>query len=127
MQHILAIAVGGSVGAISRYLISMGCKHWLGDHFAFGTLAVNVLGCFLIGLLIPLGTAEIPKWHAVTHSALTVGFLGALTTFSTFGFETTRFFENAQHGVALLNIGTNMLLGLMAVYVGLQLGRWLAT
>ena len=86
-------------------------------------MTVNVMGCFLLGMLIPLGTAEFPRWGAVTHSALTIGFLGALTTFSTFGFETARFFENAQHGLALLNIGGNMLLGLAAVYGGLQLGR----
>jgi len=117
LHHIVAIAVGGAIGAICRYLVSLGC------HFAFGTLTVNVLGCFLIGMLIPLGTAEFPRWHAVTHSALTVGFLGALTTFSTFGFETARFFENSQHGLGLLNIAVNMLLGLTAVYGGLQLGR----
>ena len=87
-------------------------------------MTVNVVGCFLIGLLIPLGTAELPRWGAVTHSAITIGFLGALTTFSTFGFETTRFFENAHHGFGLLNIAGNMLFGLAAVYGGLLLGRF---
>ncbi len=123
LHHVLAIALGGAAGATCRYLVNLACSRVLGSHFAFGTLTVNVIGCFLIGLLIPLGTAEFPRWHAVTHSALTVGFLGALTTFSTFGFETTRFFENSQHGLGLLNIGVNMLLGLAAVYGGLLLGR----
>ncbi|MCA9230474.1 MAG: CrcB family protein [Planctomycetales bacterium] len=126
LQHIVAIAAGGAVGAIGRHLVNLACSRFLGSHFAFGTLAVNVVGCFLLGLLIPLGTAEIPRWGGLTHSALTVGFLGALTTFSTFGLETARCFENAQHGLALVNIAANVLLGISAVYGGLLLGRVLA-
>ncbi len=123
LHHVVAIAVGGAAGATCRYLVHLACSRTLGSHFAFSTLTVNVVGCFLLGILIPLGTAEFPRWHAVTHSAMTIGFLGALTTFSTFGFETTRFFEEAQHGLGLLNIAGNMFLGLAAVYFGLQLGR----
>lgn len=126
MHHVIAIAAGGAAGALCRHFVNLGCSRLLGGHFAFGTMAVNVVGCFLLGLLIPLGTAEIPRWHGVTHSAMTVGFLGALTTFSTFGLETTRFFENSQHVLGLLNIAGNMLLGLGAVYCGLQLGRYWA-
>jgi len=123
LHHVVAIAVGGAGGAICRHLVNLTCSRVFGNHFAIGTLTVNVIGCCLIGMLIPLGTAEFPRWGAVTHSALTIGFLGALTTFSTFGFETTRFFENEQVGFGLLNIAGNMLLGLAAVYGGLQLGR----
>lgn len=123
--HVIAIALGGALGALSRYGVNLACARWLGDHFAFGTLVVNVLGCFLLGLLVPLGSADIPRWNGVTHSGLTVGFLGALTTFSTFGFETTRHFENTQHSLAMLNVGANLVLGLAAVYTGLLLGRWL--
>lgn len=124
-SHVIAIAVGGALGAVSRYGVNLACARWLGDHFAFGTLVVNVIGCFLLGLLVPLETADLPRWNAVTHSAATVGFLGALTTFSTFGFETARFIEKTQHNVAALNVGANLLLGLAAVFVGLMLGRWL--
>ena len=126
LQHVVAIAVGGAVGAVCRHVVNLACSRLFGSHFAFGTMTANVIGCFLLGMLIPLGTAEIPRWGAITHSALTVGFLGALTTFSTFGFETARFFENAQHGYGVLNIAGNMLFGLAAVYGGLQLGRVLA-
>ena len=123
--HLGAVAVGGTVGAISRYLVNLACARWLGDHFAFGTLTVNVLGCFLVGLLVPLGTADLPRWNEVVHSALTVGFVGALTTFSSFGIETACFLEDSQPGAAVLNIGSNMVLGLAAVFGGLLLGRWL--
>ena len=123
--HVLAIALGGALGALSRYGVNLACARWLGEHFAFGTLVVNVTGCFLLGLLVPLGTADIPRWNAFTHSGLTIGFLGALTTFSTFGFDTTRHLENTQHTLAAVNVGANLLLGVAAVYAGLLLGRWL--
>ena len=126
IPQLIAIAVGGGAGAICRHLVNLGCSRWLGSHFAFGTMAVNVLGCFLLGLLVALRMGDSPRWDDLTHSALTIGFLGALTTFSTFGFETTRFFENAQHHLGFFNIAGNMLFGLAAVFGGLQLGRLLS-
>ena len=123
IHQLIAIAAGGAAGAVCRHLVNLACARWLGSHFAFGTMVVNVAGCFLIGLLVALRTADSPRWDELTHSALTVGFLGALTTFSTFGFETARFFENAQHHLGLMNIAGNMVFGLLAVVGGLQVGR----
>lgn len=122
MKHLLAVAVGGALGAVCRHLVNQLCSRF---QFPLGTLTVNVVGCFLIGLLITLRMSNDQRWDEVTHSALTIGFLGALTTFSTFGFESHSFFSNQQHGLALLNIGSNMLLGLLAVYGGIEVGRWL--
>ena len=127
MGHTLAIAIGGAVGAVSRYGVNKACARWLGSHFAFGTLAVNILGCLLLGLLFSMRSIDSERWNDVMHSGLTVGFLGALTTFSTFGFETTRHFQEAQHGLGVLNIASNLVLGLTAVYMGLLLGRWLSS
>ena len=121
MKQILAIAVGGSLGAICRHLVNVACSRY---HFPWGTLTVNVVGCFFIGLIITLRTSEAHKWEDLTHSALTVGFLGALTTFSTFGFETNQLFSTQQHSLGLLNVAGNILLGLLAVYGGIELGRW---
>lgn len=123
MKQLLAVAIGGSVGAICRHLVSVVCSRY---HFALGTLIVNIVGCFLIGLLITMKTNGSHRWDDLTHSALTVGFLGALTTFSTFGFQTSQFFNTGQHGFGLLNIAGNMLLGLLAVYGGIEAGRWLS-
>ncbi len=122
MKHLWAVAIGGALGAVCRHLVNQLCSRF---HFPLGTLAVNVVGCFLIGLLITLRAANEQRWDSVTHSAMTIGFLGALTTFSTFGFESHSFFSNQQHGLALLNIASNMLLGLLAVYGGIEAGRWL--
>lgn len=125
MGHVLAIAVGGALGAVSRYGVNKACARWFASYFAVGTLVVNVLGCLLLGMLFAMRNVDAPRWNDVTHSGLTVGFLGALTTFSTFGFETTRHFQDSQHGLGMLNIATNLFLGLAAVYLGMFLGRWL--
>ena len=127
MGHVIAIAVGGAAGAVSRHGVNKLCARWLGSHFAFGTLAVNVMGCLLLGLLFTMRGIDSPRWNDLVHSGLTVGFLGALTTFSTFGFETTRHFQDAQHGLGLLNIAGNLALGLAAVFCGMLLGRCLAS
>ncbi len=121
MKHILAVAFGGALGAICRHLVNQACSRFDsgGWQFPWGTLTVNVVGCFLIGLLLTM------RAGGFAHPALTVGFLGALTTFSTFGFETHHFFSSQQHGLALLNIGSNMLMGLLAVFGGIEVGKWL--
>lgn len=121
MKQLLAVALGGAVGAVCRHGANLLCSRF---HFPFGTLAVNVVGCFLMGLLITLRMSNTERWGDVTHSALTIGFLGALTTFSTFGFQTHQMFGSQQHGLGLINIASNMLLGLLAVYGGIEAGRW---
>jgi len=122
MKQLLAVAIGGALGAVCRHLVNILCSRY---HFSLGTLVVNVVGCFLIGLAITLRGTDTQRWDELTHSAVTIGFLGALTTFSTFGFQTTHFFNNQQHGLGLLNIASNMLLGLLAVYGGIEVGKWL--
>jgi len=123
MYHLLAIAIGGALGAVCRHLVNLLCSR---GNFPWSTLTVNVVGCFLIGLLLTLRSADASRWSEVTHSALAIGFLGALTTFSTFGFQTHDLFSNQQHGLGLLNIGSNMLLGLLAVFGGIEFARWMS-
>lgn len=74
---------------------------------------------------MPLGTGVDARWSGLTHSALTVGLIGGLTTFSTFGWETHSLIQESQAGMALLNIAANMLIGLAAISVGLMLGKWM--
>lgn len=127
MWNVLAIAVGGAIGAVCRYAVTLACRQWFGAHFAFGTLTANVIGCFLFGLLLPLGTGPVARWGPVAHMAMTTGFLGALTTFSTFGIDTMMHVENARHDLAVLNVALNLVVGLTAVSAGLALGRHLAS
>lgn len=115
---LLFIAAGGAVGAVTRYTVGLGLHHLLGSAFPYGTLAVNVVGCFLLATLAEMKTHEV---SAHVREAIAVGFLGALTTFSTFGFETLKYGEN-NWTTAVLNVAANLLLGLLAVKLGLHLG-----
>ena len=127
MHHLWIIALGGALGACCRYWVGLASLRWLGDRFAFGTLAVNVVGCFLLGYLMHLAQAQPAKLPSLPHVGATVGFLGALTTFSTFGYETIAFVERDQVSLALINVAANVVLGILAAYYGLQCGRWLTS
>ena len=125
VANLLYIALGGAVGAVSRYLVSGWVMHSTGRVFPFGTLCVNVIGCFLLGFIAHIAqvTSWIPK---PVFSAITVGFLGALTTFSAFGMETLDQLNKGAWSGALANIAANVLIGLAAVWAGVMLGRAVA-
>ncbi len=122
MSLILYIAAGGAVGAVLRYLASTGVYGLLGRDFPYGTLAVNVLGSLLIGVLSVLLIERLdvgPEWRA----ALLVGVLGAFTTFSTFSVETFFLIEQGEALKALLNVTLSVLLCVTAAWVGILVGR----
>jgi CrcB protein len=116
-MRLLLIALGGSLGALARYALST----WYVHRIPAGTLLVNVAGCLFIGLF--MGAAVERHWlsHNVRLFFVT-GFLGALTTFSTFGWETFSFAEKKDFGLALVNMALHLALGLTAVAAGFQLG-----
>lgn len=118
MGHLLYIGVGGFFGAISRYLISGWTYTVLGDRWAWGTLAVNVLGSFLLGILMTQAQRSVAL-PAATRDALTIGFLGALTTFSTFSWETMQYVRSGALLLGGLNIAANCVLCLLAVAAGI--------
>jgi CrcB protein len=123
MQKLALIAAFGAIGAVARYLTNVTCIRLLGERFAFGTLAVNVVGCFLIGLLMYLSVHHPRLMSEGTHAAISTGFVGALTTFSTFGYETLHYLETDRAIMAGLNVVANLSLGLLAAWCGAQLGR----
>ncbi|MDI1229607.1 MAG: fluoride efflux transporter CrcB [Methylobacter sp.] len=125
MNQIIAIALGGSFGAVVRFLVSSGVAQWLGRGFPYGTLIVNVIGSFMIGLL-----AETLMLQRVTitfeyRAALLVGFLGSLTTFSTFSLDTFYLIEQGNLTKAALNIFASITTCVFAVWIGLLCGRGL--
>lgn len=125
MNQLIAVALGGAFGAVVRFLMSTGLYHWLGRGFPYGTLAVNIVGSFLIGLL-----TEALILQRVTHmfdyrAAILVGFIGAFTTFSTFSLETLYLIEQGSVNKAALNIVVSVLGCLLAVWIGLLCGRYL--
>jgi CrcB protein len=117
----LAIALGGALGAIARFGFSHQVYTWLGRDFVWGTLAVNILGSFLFGLLTVL---LVEKWSLGIEWRMffLVGFLGAFTTFSTFAFDTMMYFENGELAKALIN----MLVSVVTTVIAVGLGIWLA-
>lgn len=122
MQQLLAIAGGGAVGAILRFGASTQVYRLFGRNFPYGTLAVNILGSFLMGLLFIL-IVERGLLSAEWRSAIIVGFLGAFTTFSTFSIETLNLLESGELSRALLNIMFSVTLCLVATWIGLLIGR----
>lgn len=122
MREVLLIGLAGAIGALSRYGLSLLANRFVSESFPFGTLIVNVLGCFLIGYIMHIGltTDLIP---ATWRVAVTVGFLGGLTTFSSFSYETVRFIEDGAWVLAGGNIAANVLLCIPATLLGIGLGR----
>lgn len=117
MTNYLIIGIGGFLGAIARYVVSAWIGQRWGRSFPLGTFAVNVSGSFLIGLLMSLFTERFmvnPQWRLF----LTVGFLGAYTTFSTFEYETGSLLRDGEWLVASLNIGLSVVAGFAALKIG---------
>jgi CrcB protein len=117
----LAVALGGAVGSLARYGAGLWTRSlWPG--FPFATLLVNVLGSLCMGLLAAYATAR-PDWSPVWKLGLMTGVLGGFTTFSAFSIETLALWRDGASSLALLNVGLNLGLALLACAVGLLLGR----
>ncbi len=126
ISHLLIIGLGGFTGAILRYLTSGFFQHQSGSIiFPFGTLAVNLIGCFIIGAMSYL--IETRSFFSMeARGFLLIGLLGAFTTFSTFGNETLNLIRDNRIDLAALNVGTQVLAGLVMVWFGrlIALGIW---
>ena len=124
MQRFLLICLGGAVGTGVRYLVALWSAQRFGSAFPYGTLVVNVVGCFLIAVIMHLAMAN--AWPATLRAALTVGFLGGFTTYSSFNYETTRLLEEGALATALLTVVVTLGAGFTAGMIGLLLARQLA-
>jgi CrcB protein len=123
MNQLIAVALGGACGAVVRFLMSTGLYQWLGRGFPYGTLVVNVVGSFLIGLLTEALILQRIAIALEYRAAILVGFIGAFTTFSTFSLETLYLIEQGSLTKAALNIAFSVLGCLFAVWIGLLCGR----
>ncbi len=122
-MKILYVGFGGFIGAIARYFISgIVHKFWDQSLFPIGTLSVNLLGCVLIGFLSGLAISR-QLFSPEARLFVLVGFLGSLTTFSTFAYETFALSLDAGFSKALLNIGLQILFGLLAVWIGYDVAK----
>jgi CrcB protein len=120
-MNILVVALGSALGGALRYLVSLwtGSRGWI--HFPWATLIVNVIGCFAIMLIVTVAASV--TMPANLRLFLTTGIMGGLTTYSTFDFETTAFFQDGRPGLGFLYIGTTLGTCFIAGLLGVGLAR----
>ncbi len=123
MMTVLLVGTGGFIGSVMRYLVGTWVQSVSGNNWIpYGTLAVNVVGCFLIGLV--LGLAETRQFLGEgTRALVVVGLLGGFTTFSAFGYETVAMVRDGHMVAAAANVGLQVTLGLTAVLIGLNVSH----
>jgi CrcB protein len=112
---VLLVLLGGAVGAPARYLTDQAVQRLHATEFPWGTWTVNVVGSFVLGLVVSTG----PDWVETLAGA---GFCGGLTTFSTFGYETVRLREEGETALAVANVAGSLAAGLVAAALGWWLG-----
>lgn len=122
VTQLLAIAAGGAIGSVLRFLMSTGVYRLLGRDFPYGTMAVNVVGSFFIGLLFIL-LVERLSMSPELRAGILVGLIGAFTTFSTFSLETLALLEEGEVLKSLLNVLLSVFLCLGATWIGMIMGR----
>ena len=122
MERFLVICLGGAIGTGLRYVTSGLAARWLGAEFPYGTLIVNVVGSFLIGLIQQVGATSllIPE---TTRLFLTVGIMGGLTTYSSFSYETLRLAQIGAWGQAWINVLVTTAVCLGVCFLGIVVGR----
>jgi CrcB protein len=122
MERLLFICLGGAIGTGLRYLTASLAVRWLGADFPYGTLIVNVVGSFLIGLIQQIGATSllIPE---TTRLFLTVGIMGGLTTYSSFSYETLRLAQIGAWGQAWINVLVTTAVCLGVCFFGIVVGR----
>ena len=122
MSRYLAVVIGGGAGALARYVAASAIMTRFGGKFPLGTLVINVTGSFLIGFLMTMLTERFqidPRWRLL----LVVGFLGGYTTFSSFEWETYTAVRDGGLRTGMLNIVSSIMLGYIAVWLGVMLAR----
>lgn len=122
MSRFLWICAAGAAGTGARYLLSGWALAVLGAGFPYGTLAVNVIGSFLIGFVMQVGLAT-PLLSPTLRMTLTTGFIGGFTTYSTFNYETIRYVQDGAWKLAVGNVLITLLICLAAGFAGIALGR----
>ena len=115
------ICAGGAVGTAARYLLTLWANDRFGASFPYGTLAVNLIGCFLISIVVQAAAAG--EWPATLRLALVTGVLGGFTTYSAFNHETLRLLAQGNNGLALTYVSATLAGGLLSGWLGLTVAR----
>jgi len=121
MERFLWICAGGAIGSGTRYLVALWAAQRFGTVFPYGTLLVNLSGCFLIAAVMHVAVAL--AWPPSLRAAVTVGFLGGLTTYSSFNYESTRLLQDGAPGLAFVNAGATVIGCFLAGWLGVFVSR----
>jgi CrcB protein len=121
MERFFWICLAGAAGTGARYLVVVWAAQRLGSAFPFGTLIVNLVGCFAVAAVMHAALAW--SWSPTVRSAITIGFIGGLTTYSSFNYETTRLIEEGAVGAAAVNAAVTLLGAFAAGWLGLLSAR----
>lgn len=123
MERLFCVCLAGAAGSGTRYLIALWAAQRLGSSFPYGTLIVNLVGCFAIAAV--MHAALTLSWSPTVRSAIAIGFIGGFTTYSSFNYETTRLLEEGAHGPAALNALATIVGSLAAGWLGSMFARQL--
>jgi CrcB protein len=121
MERLFWICLAGAVGSGARYLIAVWAAQRLSSTFPYGTLIVNLVGCFAIAVV--MHAALVLSWSPTLRAAITIGFIGGLTTYSSFNYETTRLLEEGAAAAAAVNGLMTILGSLTAGWLGMLFAR----
>ncbi|MCR9072440.1 MAG: fluoride efflux transporter CrcB [Alphaproteobacteria bacterium] len=122
MKMLIAVALGGALGAVARYMTVGWIAHLVGHGFPWGTLAVNVIGSFAMGVLVEAGALKV-NLSAEMRAFLAVGVLGAFTTFSTFSLDVATLWERGEVMMTGAYVAASAALSILALFAGLALMR----
>jgi CrcB protein len=124
MGQVLAIGIGGAIGSLLRFWMSSWVHSFAGRSFPYGTLAVNVLGCFVVGMLFVFFTERFSE-NTLLRAGLVIGVLGGFTTFSAFSIETFDLLEQGAFLKAFANVGLGLVLCIGGTWLGVTVARQL--
>ena len=125
MNSLLMVALGGSIGAVLRYVIAHFTQSMASTPFPIGTLTVNILGCALIGILAAFLLGSNPQHREMLRLLLIIGILGGFTTFSTFALDALKLFQEGKLVSAMLYILLSNVLGILAAWICFSTGKML--
>ncbi|MCK5296681.1 MAG: fluoride efflux transporter CrcB, partial [Alphaproteobacteria bacterium] len=126
LRIFMAVAAGGAIGSMGRYLVSMQALKLFGTAFPWGTMSVNVIGSFIMGAVVELMTV---KWNVSeeVRNLVLVGILGGFTTFSSFSLDFVRMMEKQQVTEAFIYLAGSIMIGVSALLAGFSLLRWVSS
>ncbi len=122
MSNILLVAIGGAIGSVGRYCVGLWATRLAGPNFPWGTLTVNVVGAFAIGLLVEMVARRFDASNEM-RAFIVTGILGGFTTWSSFTLDTMVLFERGEVGLSALYLLASLLVSFAAIFAGLALGR----